>query len=220
MVTPNIHFEKDQYFRGLERVGKALGSARRLELLDHLAAAERSVEEIAGLTGMSVANASQHLRSMLHAGLVQMRREGPYALYSLASDSVRKLLAQLRSVGSEINPSLVNRSSSVSIVDHATLANQLREKDDKLVVVDVRPQDEYRTGRIRGAKSLPLGKNRPSDLGPGTQLVVYGRNRSCELVEQAIEEFRNAGYSVSRLKGGFAEWKREGLPTTRTLRIK
>lgn len=213
----DLHRTPDQAsLRSYERLGKSLASARRLEIITVLSGGECSVEELARRTDMSVANASQHLRSMLASRLLVVRREGSYAFYRLASDRISELYALLQDVAAELDPTLRAEQEWISI---ERLAARLKRRDD-LVVVDVRPEKEFRAGRIKSARSMPLDAfdRKKSDLKNGGDLIVYGRDQECLLARAASEEFARSGRSVVRLRGGFDEWKAGGYPVTRSAR--
>ena len=200
-----------------ERLGKSLGSVRRLEIITVLSGGECSVEEIARRTEMSVANASQHLRGMLAAHLLVVRREGPYAFYRLASDRVSELYTMLQQVAAELDPELRPGESFISLDD---LAGRLKRRADDILVVDVRPEKEFRAGRIRSARNYPLDsfdRRRPV-LDPAANVVVYGRDSDCVLARAAADQLLRDGLAVVRLRGGFADWKSRGLPVTRSAR--
>lgn len=204
--------------RSYERIGKSLGSVRRLEIITVLTGGEHSVEDVARLTGMTVANASQHLRSMLAAKLLAVRRDGPYAFYSLASDRIADLYAMLQSLAAELDPEIRGNDQWITVED---LAARMKRKE-RVVIVDVRPEKEYRGGRIRSARSVPLDafdRRRP-DLPLESEVVVYGRGPECMLARAASEELSRSGHSVTRLRGGFSDWKAHGLPVTRSARNK
>lgn len=203
--------------RSYERIGKSLASVRRLEIIAVLSGGECAVEEVARRTGMSVANASQHLRGMFASHLLVVRREGPYAYYRLASDRVNELYVMLQDVASELDPELQGEDAWISIDD---LAARMKRRDTSIVVVDVRPEKEFRAGRIRSARNLPLDSfdRRRLDFPNATHVVVYGRAADCLLARSAAEELGRLGLPILRLYGGFTDWKSLGHPVTRSAR--
>ncbi len=204
--------------RSYERIGKSLASVRRLQIITVLSGGERTVEDIARRTGMSVANASQHLRGMLASRLLVVRREGPYAFYRLASDRINDLYSMLQELAAELDPEARSDGNWISI---ERLAQRMKGREN-VVVLDVRPEKEYRVGRIKSARSVPLDTfdRRKTDFGSDHDVVVYGRAADCVLARAATEELVRSGLSVARLRGGFADWKASGLPVTRSARNK
>lgn len=213
---------KDALYDGLARVGKAIGSGRRAELVDVLVQGERSVEELAAEIGQSVANTSQHLQLLLRAGLVRTRREGTRVHYSLAGDSVAELWAALRDVAAEhvaelddLAASYLGDRSDLETISREELRRRLAQRD--VVVLDVRPRAEYAAGHIRGAVSVPLEEleTRLRELPPGTDVAAYCRGPYCVYADDAVRTLRRRGIRAVRLEDGFPEWARQGLPVTR-----
>ncbi|MFW6192323.1 MAG: ArsR/SmtB family transcription factor [Gemmatimonadota bacterium] len=216
--TPTDRFE-DRLYEQFARVGKALASRRRLEILGLLAQGEKRVEEVADRAGLSTANASHHLRKLLDARLVEVRREGPYAYYRLASDRVFELLATLRAVAeerlAEIDRLVEQYLEDRRELDAVTLEELRREYGSgDVVVIDVRPDDEYRAGHIEGARSVPLEEidEALEELPDDREIVAYCRGPYCLLSDDAVERLRARGYRARRLNGGFPEWRARGLP--------
>ncbi|MBI3630326.1 MAG: metalloregulator ArsR/SmtB family transcription factor [Candidatus Rokubacteria bacterium] len=210
---------KIQLYEQFARIGKAVGSPRRLELLEVLAQGERTVEVLASQTSLSVANASHHLQTLREAGLVETRRDGLYVYYRLAGPDVFELTRMIRSLG-ERRLAEVGR-----IVREYFLARDQMEPigRDELVdrvqsgtvlVLDVRPTDEYRAGHIPGAISVPLDQieRRLKDLPPDREVVAYCRGPYCVLAFEAVEILRARGRRARRLVDGFPEWRAAGLP--------
>ena len=221
MVDERTYLDK-LYFQ-FERVGKALGSARRLEILDLLSQGERSVESIAGETNLSIANASQHLRTLLAAHLVKIRKEGQYSFYSPASQQVLALWHALRQVAQRnllevdeiVAESFETSERSISIVD---LYELISDRSNNLSIIDVRPTEEFLAGRIRGARSIPLDKlnTLASTLTSEKTYVVYCRSAYNWMALRAAGILEERGLTVLHLDGGVPDWKLLGLPTTRT----
>jgi rhodanese-related sulfurtransferase/DNA-binding transcriptional ArsR family regulator len=214
---------KTDLFEQFARIGKALASARRLEMLDFLAQAERSVEALAHMTGLSVANTSQHLQQLRQAGLVAARKEGLYVFYRLAGDGIVRLLASLRSVGQE-HLAEVDRLVTLYLDSKDSLepvpARELmqRAKTGLVTVLDVRPPEEFAAGHIRGAINMPVGelKRRLNEIPRGQEIVAYCRGPYCLMAFEAVVELRNRGRKARRLEDGFPEWKSAGLPVDRS----
>ena len=210
---------KDDVFRQLARVPKALSSPRRLELLDLLAQAERSVEELAEMSGMSVANASQHLQVLRAALLVRVRREGPKALYSLAGEVVFHAWQAIRELGQHqyaeldriVRTYLAGRQTLESVTAQELLRRMRRHQ---VVVLDVRPAAEYRSGHILGARSVPVRElqRRVADLPRKSEVVAYCRGPYCVYADEAVAILRRRGFRARRLDTGFPDWKAAGLP--------
>jgi rhodanese-related sulfurtransferase/DNA-binding HxlR family transcriptional regulator len=211
---------KDALFDGFALVGKALGSGRRAELVDVLAQGERSVEELAGEIGQSVANTSQHLQQLLRAGLVKTRRDGTRVYYALAGERVGELWQLLRAVAAEhvaeldrLAEAYLGDRAGLESISRSELRTRLRSGD--VVLLDVRPTTEYASGHIAGARSLPLADlaRRLKDLPKDSEVVAYCRGPYCVYADDAVRLLRRRGYRARRLEDGFPEWARAGLPT-------
>lgn len=210
---------KDALFGHLARVAHALANPKRLELLDVLAQAERSVEALAKAAAMSVGNASAQLKVLREAGLVESRREGQRVVYRLADDSVLALVQAVRGVASgrlaevgRIVDDYLRARDALESVTREELVERLRSK--QAVVIDVRPAEEYQAGHIPGAISLPLAEmeGRLAELPRRRQVVAYCRGPFCVLAPEAIALLRARGFKALRLEDGFPEWRLEGLP--------
>ena len=210
---------KDQLFEQFARIGKGLASGRRLELLELLAQGERTVEELARETGMSVANTSQHLRALREAQLVEVRREGLYARYRLANEHVFALWQALRELGSarlaeirHIVETYLTDRESLSGITCEELSRRL--KDRSVVLLDVRPEEEYQAGHVAGARSIPLTelKARLKELPKRKEIVAYCRGPYCVFADEAVALLRSHGRKATRLETGFPDWKARGLP--------
>jgi rhodanese-related sulfurtransferase/DNA-binding transcriptional ArsR family regulator len=210
---------KQALFAQFAAVAKALGHAHRLELLEQLAQGERSVEVLAQRTGLSIANASQHLQQMRRAGMVSTRRDGKFVHYRLADDAVLELLAALRRIA-ERNVAEVERvvrgyfhdRDGLEPVSREELLQRLRAK--AVTVLDVRPGDEFALGHLPGAVNIPLQalEARLSELDPSQEIVAYCRGPYCVLSYEAVAALRARGFKVRRLEDGFPEWRAAGLP--------
>jgi len=210
---------KDALFDGLAGVAKALGSGRRAELVDVLAQGERSVEELAGELEQTVANTSQHLQVLLRHGLVGSRRDRNRVIYSLASPRVATLWAAVREVAAEhvaeldrLESAYLGDRSTLDVVTRGELAQRLRDGD--VVVLDVRPEPEYRAGHLTGAVSLPAAElsRRLRELPKNRDVVAYCRGPYCVYADDAVRALRRRGYRAARLEDGYPEWAAAGLP--------
>lgn len=210
--------EKQRLFDGFASVGKALSSGRRVELVDVLAQGERSVEELAGEIGQSVANTSQHLRVLAHAGLVVSRRDGNRVLYRLAGSEVEAAWDALRALAAThvagldrlAEAYLGNRSGLVKVSRQELVARLA----DGVVVWDVRPRPEFEAGHIPGAVLVPPGEveERLAELPDGVEVVAYCRGPYCVFADDAVRALSAAGRPARRLEDGFPQWRRAGLP--------
>lgn len=216
---------KDALYREFSRIGKALSSGGRLEMLDVLAQGEHTVAEIAAATGLTEANASQHLQTLRQARLVEGRKEGKYVYYRLADERVFRLWRALRDVGehqlAEIDR-LVNdyRRSREELepIGMDELLRRMQQGDAK--AIDVRPEEEYRDGHIAGARSIPVEEleARAEELPSDTEVIAYCRGPYCLLSDEAVETLRKHGISARRLEKGFPDWKAEGYPVEASIR--
>src|SRR4051812_5633967 len=206
-------------FDAFASVAQALGSGRRLEIVDLLAQGERSVEEVATEISQSVANASQHLRVLARAGLVRSRREGTRVFYRLASERVGDLWAAVREVAArqvaEVNhlaDEYLGERDGVEPVSATELHKRLARGD--VVLLDVRPEQEYKAGHIPGAKSVPMDALAAlaPELPRRRQIVAYCRGPYCVYADDAVRLLRARGLKARRLEVGFPEWRRAGLP--------
>ena len=210
---------KDRLFEQFARVGKALASPKRLEIVDLLAQGERTVEEIARETAMSVASASQHLQALKGARMVEVRREGLYAHYRLADESVFRTWQAVRTLG-ESRLAEVDRVVETYLMDRDTLeavgATTLMERlsDGSVVVLDVRPEEEYRAGHIPGALSVPVETLEAAleTLPNDKEIVAYCRGPYCVFSDEAVALLRSRGYQARRMAEGLPDWRAAGLP--------
>lgn len=211
---------KSDLFTQFARVGKALSNANRLELLEFLAQGERSVEALANVSKLSIANTSQHLQQLRQAGLVASRKEGLKVYYRLSGDDVISLLDSLRSVAerhlSDVDKLVNTYLTSKDSLDPIPAKELLdRVKQDLVTVLDVRPAEEYAAGHVPGAINIPLSQleQHLEQLDPGQEIVAYCRGPHCILAFSAVEQLRAKGFQARRLENGYPEWKVAGLPT-------
>jgi rhodanese-related sulfurtransferase len=203
---------KDGLFEAIALMGKAFASPVRLELLDLLAQAPRSVEELSRLSGQSRANASQHLQALYAAGMVTRTRAGTRVRYALAGDEALRLWLALREA-SGARLAEVERAAGeylgehVDSIDREDLLERLARGD--VVLVDVRPEAEYEAGHIEGAKSIPLEEleRRLAELPPDAEVVAYCRGPYCAYAHEAVRQLHAAGRSARRLEEGWPEWR-------------
>lgn len=213
---------KSAIYQQLARVAQALASDARLHLLEYLAQAERSVEELAGMTGLSVANCSKHLQALRQVGLVTARKEGLRVYYALAGDDVAALLASLRVVA-EHRVAEVERLLRTWLAHRDELepvpAPELLERAKKglVTVLDVRPAEEYAAGHLPGAINVPVDKLEGylSKLPRRKEVVAYCRGPYCLMSFEAVEKLRKRGWRARRLENGLPEWRAAGLPVVR-----
>jgi len=217
---------KTALFEQFARVGKALGSPTRLELVDLLAQGERTVEQLAGAAHLAVNTTSAHLQTLKRAHLVSTRRQGTRIYYTLAGDDVAGLYVQLRTVAqSHLADTEAARRAylgltgsaedpAVEEVDRDELLQRVR--DGQAVVLDVRPAEEYTHGHIPGAISIPIDKlpDRLAELPTDRNIVAYCRGGYCVFAYDAVRQLRARGYHATRLSQGILEWRLAGLPVT------
>jgi rhodanese-related sulfurtransferase/predicted transcriptional regulator len=215
---------KAALFDEFARVGKALASGRRIELLDVLANGERTVEALAREVGLSVANTSQHLQLLRQAGLVASRREGTSVHYRLATPEVFEVWRALRTLAASrlaeverLATAYLGARDGLEPVTRQELARRLQDGDG-LVVLDVRPTEEHQAGHLPGAVSIPIGElqRRLAELPRDREIVAYCRGPYCAFALQAVELLREEGFSARRLEEGLPEWQAAGLAVART----
>lgn len=210
---------KQVLLSALAEVAKAIAHPHRLELLEQLAQGERGVEAVAERTGLSVANASQHLQQLRRAGLVTARRDGKFVRYRLADDVVLDLLRSLGAVA-ERNVAAVDRLIDGYFNDLDTFEPVRREellersRLGLVTVLDVRPEDEYALGHLPGAINIPLTEleTHLAEFDPDQEIVAYCRGPYCVLSYEAVAALRARGFNARRLEDGLPEWRAAGLP--------
>ena len=210
---------KSRLYEEFSRIGRALGSPKRLELLEVLAQGERSVEVLSRYAGLSVANTSHHLQALREARLVEGRKEGLFVYYRLTSPEVFGVVQMIRRLGEEhiaevdrIVRSYFGQRDELESVSRGDLLE--RAKTGTVIVLDVRPAEEYRAGHIPGAMSVPVDQleQRLADLPADKEIVAYCRGPYCVMSYSAVEALRARGRRARRLIDGFPEWRAEGLP--------
>jgi rhodanese-related sulfurtransferase len=207
--------KKDALFDAIALMGKAFASPRRLELLDLLAQASRTVDELARASGQSQANTSQHLQALHAAGMVTRTREGTSVRYALAGDEALALWLALRDA-SIAQLAEVERAArdylgeDVEAIGRDELIARLR--DGEIVLVDVRPPEEFAAGHIDGARSIPLDelRDRLAELPADREVVAYCRGPFCAYAHEAVRQLQAAGLNARRLEDGWPEWRLAG----------
>jgi rhodanese-related sulfurtransferase/DNA-binding MarR family transcriptional regulator len=219
-MDPSTHRTfKNSLYEQFARLAKALANPHRLELVDLLAQGERTVEELAREAGMSIANTSQHLQALKEARLVDVRRDGTYMHYHLADESVFKAWQALRVLGESrlaeieqvVRTYLEERDSMqpVSLDDLQALM-----QDKHVLLLDVRPEVEYRHGHIPGARSIPVAQLEAflDQLPKRKEIVAYCRGPYCVFADEAVELLQAKGFRARRMELGFPDWQAAGLP--------
>lgn len=216
---PSSQSPKRQLFRHFAAVAKAVAHEHRLELIEALAQGERSVESLANRTGLSVANASQHLQQMRRAGVIEARREGKFTFYRLSDKAVLELIASLTRIG-ERHVAEVDRivrtyfrsRDELEPVSRPELIARMKQGD--VQIIDVRPHDEFAMGHLPGATNIPLGEleNEFVNLDLEKEVIAYCRGAYCILSFDMVEQLRTHGFKARRLEDGWPEWQAAGLP--------
>lgn len=212
---------RSRVFDELAVVGKAFGSARRLELVELLAQGERSVDGLARAAGMGVTTVSAHLQVLKASNLVSTRREGTRVYYRLAGDDVAALYAAMRAVGRERSADVARALDSylnlpggdeVGVISRQELGEWLERGD--LVLLDVRPVEEFAAGHIPGATSAPLEELSAMSAGlrSGFPVVAYCRGTFCVMAHDAVRLLASEGVTARRLEDGMLEWRTHGHP--------
>jgi rhodanese-related sulfurtransferase/DNA-binding HxlR family transcriptional regulator len=212
---------KQALFEAIALMGKGFASPRRLELLDLLAQAPRTVDELARAIGQSVANTSQHLQALHAAGMVTRTREGTRVRYAIAGDDALRLWLALRDASAARLAEVERAAHEYVGADVETIGREdllARLKRGDVVVVDVRPDEEYAAGHIDGARSIPIDElqSRLSELPADCEVVAYCRGPFCAYAHDAVRQLRGAGREAKRLDVGWPEWRLTGLPSTQS----
>lgn len=210
---------KQAIFERLAEIAQAFGHPGRLELLEHLAQRERSVEDLTALSGMSFANTSRHLQILRRTRLVNTERRGKHVVYRLAGDNeIVGLMKYLGLIGernvAEVDQTLndyFRARDSMEAVSRTELTRRIA--DDLVTVLDVRPLEEFAQGHVPGARNIPLAEleHRLGELPVDRQIVAYCRGPYCVLAFEAVAALREKGFRAVRLEDGFPEWKAAGF---------
>ena len=210
---------KQALFQQLALVARALGSAARLELLDFLAQGERTVDALARVSGLSVANTSKHLQQLRQAGLVAARRDGVHIHYRLSGDDVLEAITALRTLAqghlAKVDQLVASYLTKKDCLEPLPAEELLERAAGGLVtVLDVRPEEEYHQGHVAGARNIPLERLEAAlgSLPRDREIVAYCRGPWCVLSFDAVARLRAAGFTAHRLRDGLPEWRRAGLP--------
>ncbi len=210
---------KNHLYEQVARLGKAIASPKRLELIELLCQGEKPVEELASQAEISVKLVSSHLKELRLAHLVETRKDGKHVYYRLASDSVADLWVTLRTEAEErlvelqvALASLVSHGNELESLDRNAILK--KAKSGAVLVLDVRPQEEYDAAHLPHARSLPIDelKKRLAELPKDTLVVAYCRGPFCLMAKDAVELLRKEGYRAMHLTDGVAEWRAQGLP--------
>ena len=218
MKSPERQF-KDAIYEQFSRIGKAVSSPRRLELLDLICQSEKTVETLSKETGLSVANTSQHLQTLKAARLIKSQKEGLYVKYSLTDDMVSEFFRSMRLLGERrladvemIKRRFLKGKKGMVPVNRDELLKRVH--DGGVTVLDVRPADEYQAGHIPGALSVPLDELKAalSELPADLEIVAYCRGPYCVLAVKAVEVLRKNGFNAIRLEESPQDWRAMGFP--------
>lgn len=210
---------KDALYAQFARIGHALASPKRIELLDLLGQGEKTVEALAEQVATPIKNTSAHLRVLRQARLVETRRDGTYVYYRLADDDVFRLLRTLEALGhsrltdvQQVVRSYLDGHDDLAPVTFSELRRLVRE--DAVTLVDVRPVEEYEAGHIPGALSVPVPelKSRLRELSKSREVIAYCRGRYCVYSLDAVTLLRRHGYRARRAHEGLPDWRAAGLP--------
>jgi len=215
---PNLNF-KHNIFTEFARVGKALSNPNRLELLEFLAQGTRNVDELAKISGLSVANTSQHLQHLRQTGLVIAQKQGLKVYYHLSGNDVIELLTTLRNVAQRHNAevdrlihNVLDEKDSLEAIRRSELVERL--KQGTVTVIDVRPVEEYNAGHVPGAINVPLGEldEMLNKLPNDKEVIAYCRGPHCVLAFDAVDKLRQFGIKARRMEDGFPEWVNAHMP--------
>ena len=210
---------KNHLYEQVARIGKAMSSPKRLELVELLCQGEKTVELLAEQSEISVKLASAHLKALRQARLVDTRKDGKYVTYRLANTSVADLWVAMRTEAEErlvelqvALAGIVSHSDALRGIDRATILQ--KAKSGEILMLDVRPQAEYDSAHLPHARSLPVDEllKRLAELPQGTPVVAYCRGPFCLMAKDAVDLLRQHGYSAHHLTDGVAEWRAQGLP--------
>ena len=222
-MTKSIDAEhKTRLYEAIGRVALALGSAGRLQILEFVAQGERSVDALARMTGLSTANASKHLQALRQAGLVSARKDGLRVYYSIAGDDVAALMSALREVSEHrvaeveklLRTWLAHRDEMEAVPAREVLE---RARKGLVVVLDVRPPEEFSAGHLPGAVNIPIHEleKRMKELPKRKEVIAYCRGPYCLMSYDAVSLLRRKGLKARRLEAGLPEWRAAGLPVER-----
>lgn len=205
---------KEQVYQELSRVTHAISNPKRMELIDVLSQKEYSVEELSKEISMSIASTSQHLQVLKSAKLVETKRSGNFIIYSVSDDSVLKLVSVVKELGfrkiAEIELLINDFKTNKDVLESLTIDDLLtRSKKEKILLIDVRPLEEFEAGHIPNAVSIPLDqlKKRMKDLPKGKTIIAYCRGPLCVLAMDAVKLLNDKKFKALRMEDGYVEWK-------------
>jgi len=220
-ATPNRQF-RDDIYEQFTRIGKAVSSPKRIELLELLCQGERSVDKLAKAASLSVANTSQHLQKLQAARLVISEKSGAFVIYRIADESVNAFLHTMRVLAEnrlaeidQIKSIFLENRDTMEAVDRTVLLQRARAGET--IILDVRPPEEFRAGHIEGAVSVPVREleNQLSDLPKDKEIVAYCRGPYCVMSIDAVQLLRARGFRARRLEDDVYEWGLHGLPVVK-----
>ena len=219
-MKPNI--TKSSLYEHVARIGKALSSPKRLELIELLAQGEKTVETLAQQARIDMRLASAHLKALREARMVETRREGKFIHYRLSGQDVAELWLNVRDVAEahllELRLALEQMSAAPDLLSSESRESLLaKARGGDIVVIDVRPEAEYEAGHLPFARSMPLGEleRRLAELPPGKAVVAYCRGPFCVMSDEAVAFLRTQGFSAHKITDGVTEWQAGGLPIER-----
>ncbi|MDQ5914533.1 MAG: hypothetical protein QG584_415 [Pseudomonadota bacterium] len=209
-------------YEQVARIGKALSSSKRLEIIELLAQGEQTVDVLAQRCGIDIRLASAHLRALREARLVESSREGKFIRYRLSGPDIAQLWLTLRGTAEEHLIELRLALEQMATQPDALLSESresllAKARSGELVVIDVRPGDEFAAGHLPHARSMPLEEleQRIADLLPGKEIVAYCRGPFCLMSDEAVRLLRARGFSASKISDGVTEWSTNGMPLDR-----
>jgi rhodanese-related sulfurtransferase/DNA-binding transcriptional ArsR family regulator len=210
---------KSVLYEQVSRIGKAMASPKRLELLELLVQGEKTVEKLAELAHIDMKLASAHLKALREARLVETRRDGKYVHYRLTNTDVADLLVKVREVAEEhlleLRVALARMSATPSLLSAETRESLLAKATaGDVIVIDVRPGDEYAAAHLPFSRSMPLAElqHRLEELPPGKPVVAYCRGPYCVMSDAAVQLLRSKGFNAYKINDGVGEWRATGLP--------
>ncbi|WP_418649011.1 ArsR/SmtB family transcription factor (plasmid) [Thauera butanivorans] len=219
-MKPNI--TKSSLYEHVARIGKALSSPKRLELIELLAQGEKTVETLAQQARIDMRLASAHLKALREARLVENRREGKFIRYRLSGQDVAELWLNVRDVAEahllELRLALEQMSAAPDLLSAESRESLLaKARSGDIVVIDVRPESEYAAGHLPFARSMPLGEleKRLAELPSGKEVVAYCRGPFCVMSDEAVALLRERGFTAHKITDGVTEWQAGGLPVER-----
>ena len=210
---------KNKVYSLLSQLVKAMANPHRLEILDLLGQSDRTVEEISSETDMSIANTSQHLQVLRASNLVEVKREGNFIRYRLANKNIYELWYNLRTIGferlSEVERLIKDFREKKNVLEAMSLDELVKKaKSRNVVIIDVRPEQEYRTGHIPNAISIPIDQlpKKIKSFSKAKEYIAYCRGPLCVFADDAVKLLSEKGFKAKRLNEGFPDWKLKGLP--------